>query len=97
MNKLIMGLTACAFGLAMSSAANAADPAYPEKSTTPQSTQSDPQAVPNDKPASAAADKKTKPEAVDDTYSAELKKCDALNGGEKQACVDKAKGKYGKM
>jgi len=97
MNKLFMSLTACAFGLAMSTAAIAADPAYPEKNTSPQSTQSDPQAVPNDKPASVAADKQTKPEAADDKYSAELKKCDSLNGAEKQSCVDKAKGKYGKM
>jgi len=97
MNKLFMSLTACAFGLAMSTAAIAADPAYPEKNSPPQSTQSDPQAAPNDKPASVAADKKTNPEAVDDAYSAELKKCDTLKGGEKQSCVDKAKGKYGKM
>jgi hypothetical protein len=97
MNKLFMSLTACAFGLAMSSAAIAADPAYPEKSTSPQSTQSDPQAAPNDKPASVAADKKNKPGTPDDAYSAELKKCDTLNGGKKQSCVDKVQGKYGKM
>jgi hypothetical protein len=118
MNKLLISLTACAFGLAMSSTAIAADPAYPEKNTSPQSTQSDakaapnnnpagvaadkstqsdPQAAPNTKPASVAADKKSKPEALDDAYSAELKKCDDLRGGEKQSCVDKVQGKYGKM
>ena len=97
MNKLLMSLTACAFGLVISSTAIAADPAYPEKNTSPQSTQSDAKAAPDNNPAGEAADKKNKPEALDDAYSAELKKCDALRGGEKQSCVDKVQGKYGKM
>ena len=97
MNKLLIILTACAFGLAMSSTAIGADPAYPEKNTSPQSTQSDPQAAPNDKPAGVAADKVNKPEARDDAYSAELKTCDTLSGGEKQSCVEKVQGKHGKM
>jgi hypothetical protein len=97
MNKLLVGLTACAFGLAMSSTAIAADTAYPDKNTSPQSTQSDAKAAPNNNPAGVAADKKNNPESSADAYSAELKKCDALRGGEKQSCVDKVQGKYGKM
>jgi hypothetical protein len=97
MNKLLIGFTICAFGLAVSSTAIAADPAYPEKNTSPQSTQPDAKAAPNNNPAGAAADKKNNSEPISDAYSAELKKCDDLRGGEKQSCVDKVQGKYGKM
>ena len=118
MNKLLIGLFACAFGLAISSTVIAADPAYPEKGASPQATQSDqkadsneqpagmtadkstqsePQAAPNEKPASVAADKDSKPDAVNEAYSAELKKCDALKGSEKTACEEKVRGLRGKM
>ncbi len=50
MNKLLIKLTACAFGLALSSTAViAADPKYPEKDAAPAAAQSDTQAAPADK------------------------------------------------
>jgi len=50
MNKLLIKLTACAFGLALSSTAViAADPKYPEKDASPAAAQSDTQAAPTDK------------------------------------------------
>ena len=49
MNKLLIKLTACAFGLALSSTAViAADPKYPEKDASPAAAQSDTQAAPAD-------------------------------------------------
>ena len=108
MNKLLIGLFACAFGLAINSTVIAADPAYPEKGASPQATQSDQKADSqatqsdqkadsNEKPAGMTADKDSKPDAVNEAYSAELKKCDALKGSEKTACEEKVRGLRGKM
>ena len=66
--------------------------------TAAKGTQSDPQAAPNDKPASVAKDSKSKPEAeTTDSFSAALKKCDSLSGTEKTNCEKKAKSEHGKM
>lgn len=97
MNKLLISLITCAFSLAMSGTVIAADSTYPDKTSSPQSTQSDPQAAPKDEPASVAKDQKNKPDDVSDTYLSELKKCDALKGSEKQSCEDKVRGQHGKM
>lgn len=59
MNKLLIKLTACAFGLALSSTAViAADPKYPEKDASPAAAQSDTQAAPTEK--DMTTDKSTK-------------------------------------
>ena len=77
MNKLLISLTACAFGFALSSTVIAADTAYPEKNASPPSTQSqpsepgmtadkptqpEPQAGANGKASGATAEKATQPD-----------------------------------
>jgi hypothetical protein len=97
MNKLLINLTACAFGLVLSSTVIAADQMSPEKDASPEISQPDTQAPPADKADDMTADKATKPEDVSEAYTAALKKCDALNGAQKEACEKKAKKDQGKM
>ena len=63
MSKLLIKMTACAFGLALGGAVIAADQMSPTKDTTPEATQSDTKAAPNDNPAGMTEDKTTKPAA----------------------------------
>ena len=65
--------------------------------TTDKPTQSDTQPTPSDKPASVAGDKESTPADVNNAYSAELKKCAAMSGAEKDTCEEKAKSKRGKL
>ena len=58
MNKLLISLTACAFGFALSSTVIAADTAYPEKNASPPSTQ----AEPSEKAPGMTSDKATQSE-----------------------------------
>ena len=118
MNKLLINLTACAFGLMLSSAVIAADQTSPDKDAPPsaaksdtnaapdaaagdanadKSTQTDPQAAPNEKPASVAGDKSNKPDDASEAYTAALKKCGSLTGTQKDTCEKNAKTEHGKM
>jgi hypothetical protein len=89
MNKLLINLTACAFGLLLSSTGIAADQTSQEKDAAPAAAQPDTQAP--------AADSASKPEAASEAYTAALKKCESLSGAQKQTCEEKAKKEHGKM
>jgi hypothetical protein len=72
MNKLLISLTACAFGLALSSTGIAADQMAPEKGASPEVSQPDTQAPPADKAGDVTADKSTQtdPQAAPNTKPA---------------------------
>lgn len=60
----------------------------------PNASQTDPQATPTERPASAASDKSNRPQEAKDNeaYQAKLKKCEGMsNANDKQACTDKAR------
>ena len=97
MNKLLINLTACAFGLVLSGAGIAADQMSPEKDTTPAAAQSDTQPAPDEKAGGMTADKANKPEDVNEAYTAALKKCEALSGAQKDTCEKNAGKEHGKM
>jgi hypothetical protein len=72
MNKLLINLTACAFGLVLSSTGIAADQTSPEKGAAPEVSQPDTQAPPADKAGDMSADKSTQtdPQAAPNTKPA---------------------------
>jgi len=72
MNKLLIILTACAFGLVLSSTGIAADQPSPEKGASPEVSQPDTQAPPADKAGDVTADKSTQtdPQAAPNTKPA---------------------------
>ena len=72
MNKLLINLTACAFGLVLSSTGIAADQTSPEKGASPEVSQPDTQAPPADKAGDVTADKSTQtdPQAAPNTKPA---------------------------
>ena len=74
MNKLLINLTACAFGLVLSSTVIAADQMAPEKDSSPEAAQSDTQAAPNDKAGGTTVDKSTQtdPQAAPNTKPASV-------------------------
>lgn len=86
MNKLLIGLIACASGLAISNAVIAAEELALDKSAPP-ATQTNPQAAPDDKPA----------EKGNGAYTADLKKCDAMSNKDKAACEKRVNKKYREM
>src|SRR5262245_60624171 len=60
--------------------------------STSNPTQTNPQATPTERPASAASDKSNRPENEKDqaAYQAQLKKCDGMsNAADKKACTEK--------
>jgi len=59
MNKLLIKLTACAFGLVLGSTGIAADKMSPEKDAAPAAAQSDSQPAPDEKAGGMTADKTT--------------------------------------
>jgi hypothetical protein len=104
MSKHIALLTTALIALAASGVGYAADSNSPRKDTTtqqtpndpssPNTTQTDPQATPTERPASAASDKSNRPQEAKDqeAYQAKLKRCEGMsNASDKKACSDKAK------
>lgn len=90
MNKLLNAMIAGAAALVLTSGfAGAADTTKPtqEKPRASENQPGDPGAV------------KSAPEQAsqDQEYMAALKKCDNLNGGEKQKCTDAAQLKFNRM
>ena len=90
MSKLLTMLTAGALALTLGGFAAAADPTRPTEEPAPRASENqpaDPGVV------------KTGPEQAnqDPEYVAALKKCDSLNGGEKQKCVESAKKNFSRM
>jgi hypothetical protein len=73
MNNLLINLTACAFGLVLSSTVIAADQMAPGKDSSPEAAQSDTQA-PNDKAGGMTTDKSTQtdPQAAPNTKPASV-------------------------
>jgi hypothetical protein len=97
MNKLLINLTACAFGLVLSSTVFAADQMAPKKDSSPEAAQSDTQGAPSDNAGGMTADKAAKPDDVSEAYTTALKKCAALSGAQKDTCEKNAKKNPGKM
>jgi hypothetical protein len=87
MNKLLIGLIACASGLAIGNAVIAAEELALDKGTPP-ATQTNPQATPPDK---------SRAEPGNGAYTADLKKCDAMSNRDKAACEKKVNKKYREM
>ena len=90
MTKRIALLTAGLLALSMQGMAYSAD----------SDTQTNPQATPTERPASAASDKSNRPQAAkdDEAYQAKLKRCEGMsNASDKKACTDKAKAEHGHM
>ena len=86
MNKLLIGLIACASGLAISFPVIAAEELTLDKSAPP-ATQTNPQASPDDKPTAKG----------NGAYTADLKKCDAMSNKDKAACEKMVNKKYREM
>jgi hypothetical protein len=104
MSKQVALLTAALIAIAAQGVGYAADTNSPRKDNTtqqnpndpsaPNPTQTDPQATPSDRPASAASDKTNRPQDAKDNeaYQAKLKICDGMsNANDKKACTDKAR------
>jgi hypothetical protein len=104
MRKQTALLTAALIAIAAQGVGYAADSNSPRKDNTTQQTpndpstantaQTDPQATPSDRPASAASDKSNRPQDAKDqeAYQAKLKKCEGMsNANDKKACSDKAR------
>jgi hypothetical protein len=86
MNKLLISLIACASGLAISNTVIAAENLALDNAAPP-ATQTNPQAAPDDKPTDKG----------NGAYTADLKKCDAMNNKDKAACEKKVNKKYKEM
>jgi len=100
MNKLLATISAGAL-LAISGALAAADnpghdgsPQTGTTHTTPGDSQDASEQHPVTPPARSAKDNPRDPHAV---YSAEIKKCESLEGDKKQQCIAAAKKKAGEM
>ena len=86
MNKLLIGLIACAAGLAISNPVVAAEELALDKGAPP-ATQTNPRAAPDDK----------RTEEGNGAYTADLKKCDAMSNKDKAACEKRVNKKYREM
>jgi hypothetical protein len=86
MNKLLYVLTAGAAAMVLMSGYSIAADEHPE----PRSTAAQP---------GEAAPVMTAPEQAkqDEEYTAELKKCDSLTGGQKKKCVQAAQKKFNRL
>ncbi len=91
MNKLSSAMMAGAAALALASTLSfAADQTKPTNETPPRASENQP----GDPGAVKSAPEQANQEKE---YMAALKKCDTLKGGDKQACIDAAERKFGRM
>ena len=90
MNKLLYTLTAGVAALVLTSGFSfAADQTRPTEESPPRASENQPGVA---APVVTGGETKQSPE-----YVAALKKCDSMDDGKKQSCIDAAQKKYGNM